>query len=132
MCIYSVAVRINFKGESFEGYESDGFAVATLVASAPASFPYTVVVIPTDSNPVSAMSTTDYDDTPITVTFPSGKTEVDVRVPIVTDSIEEGLETFVLILEVDVNGFIYPAMPLLAQMNITEKQSMCKQTNCHD
>ena len=71
------------------------------------------------------MSTTDYDDTPIAVTFSPGKTEVNVRVPIVTDSIEEGLETFVLMLEVDVNGVIYPAVPLFAQVNITEKQSMC-------
>ena len=118
-----VVARINFKSASFEGYESDGFAQATIVASAPASFPYTVVVIPTNSNPVSAMSTTDYDDTPITVTFSPGKTQVDVRVPIITDSIEEGLETFVLMLEVDVNGVIYPTMPLFAQVNITEKQS---------
>ena len=118
-----VVARINFKSASFEGYESDGFAQATIVASAPASFPYTVVVIPTNSNPVSAMNTTDYDDTPITVTFSPGKTQVDVRVPIITDSIEEGLETFVLMLEVDVNGVIYPTMPLFAQVNITEKQS---------
>ena len=117
-------MNISFNSESFEGYESDGFAVATLVASAPASFPYTVVVIPTDSNPVSATSTTDYDDTPITVTFPSGKTEVDVRVPIVTDSIEEGVEIFLLMLEVDENGIIFPAMPQLAQVNISEQQSM--------
>ena len=118
-----VVARINFKSASFEGYESDGFAQATIVASAPASFPYTVVVIPTNSNPISAMSTTDYDDTPITVTFSPGKTQVDVRIPIITDSIEEGLETFVLMLEVDVNGVIYPAIPLFAQVNITEKQS---------
>ena len=127
MCIYIyllVVVNISFKSESFEGYESDGFAVATLVASAPASFPYTVVVIPTDSNPVSATSTTDYDDTPITVIFPSGKTEIDVRVPVVTDSIEEGVEIFLLMLEVDENGIIFPAMPQLAQVNISEQQSM--------
>ena len=117
-------MNISFKSESFEGYESDGFALATLVASTPASFPYTVVVIPIDSNPVSAMSTTDYDDTPITVIFPSGKTEVDVRVPIVTDSIEEGVEIFLLMLEVDENGIIFAAMPQLAQVNISEQQSM--------
>ena len=87
--IYSVAARINFKSESFEGYESDGFALATLVISAPATFPYTVIFIPTNSNPVSAMKTTDYNGTPIVATFLPGKTEVDVRVPIVTDSIEE-------------------------------------------
>ena len=126
ICIHIfVAVNIKFKSESFEGYESDGFALATLVASAPASFPYTVVVIPTNSNPVSAMNTTDYDDTPIVVTFSPGRTEVDVRVPIVTDSIEEGLETFVLMLEVDVNGVIFPVMPLFAQVNITEQQGIC-------
>ena len=117
-------MNISFKSESFEGYESDGFAVATLVASAPASFPYTVVVIPTDSNPVSAMNITDYDGTPITVIFPSGKTEIDVRVPVVTDSIEEGVEIFLLMLEVDDNGIIFPAMPQLAQVNISEQQSM--------
>ena len=115
-------MNISFKSESFEGYESDGFAVATLVASAPASFPHTVVVIPTDSNPVSAMNITDYDDTPIVVTFSPGRTEVDVRVPIITDSIEEGVEIFVLMLKVDVNGNISPVMPLLAQVNISEQQ----------
>ena len=115
-------MNISFKSESFEGYESDGFAVATLVASAPASFPYTVVVIPTDSNPVSAMNITDYDGTPIVVTFSPGRTEVDVRVPIITDSIEEGMETFILMLKVDVNENIFLMMPLLAQVNISEQQ----------
>ena len=115
-------MNISFKSESFEGYESDGFAVATLVASAPASFPYTVVVIPTDSNPVSAMNITDYDGTPIMVTFSPGRTEADVRVPIITDSIEEGMEIFVLMLKVDVNGNISPVMPLFAQVNISEQQ----------
>ena len=100
--------------------------LATLVASAPASFPYTAVVIPTNSNPVSAMNVTDYDNTPINVTFLPGKTEVDFRVPIVSDSIEEGLETFALMLEVDVNGIIYPGMPLLTEVNINEQQSMYK------
>ena len=115
-------MNISFKSESFEGYESDGFALATLVASAPASFPYTVVVIPTDSNPVSAMNITDYDGTPIVVTFSPGRTEVDVRVPIITDSIEEGMETFVLMLKRDVNENIFLMMPLLAQVNISEQQ----------
>ena len=115
-------MNISFKSESFEGYESDGFAVATLVASAPASFPYTVVVIPTDSNPVSAMNVTDYDGTPIVITFSPGRTEVDVRVPIITDSIEEGMEIFVLMLKVDMNENIFHMMPLLAQVNISEQQ----------
>ena len=115
-------MNISFKSESFEGYESDGFAVATLVASAPASFPYTVVVIPTDSDPVSAMNITDYDDTPIVVTFSPGRAEVDVRIPIVTDSTEEGMEIFVLMLKVDVNENIFLMMPLLAQVNISEQQ----------
>ena len=107
----------------FEGYEADGFAQATLVASAPASFPYNVVVIPTNSIPVSAMNATDYDDTPIDVTFSAGNTEVDFRVPITSDSIEEGEETFVLMLEVDVTG-VFPSVPLLAQVNIKEQQRM--------
>ena len=125
MCIITAA-RIIFKSESFDAYESDGFVLATLVASAPASFPYTAVVIPTNSNPVSAMNATDYDNTPVNVTFLPGKTEVDFRVPVVSDSIEEGLETFALMLEVDVNGVIYPGMPLLAEVNINEQQSMYK------
>ena len=75
------------------------------------------------------MNASDYDGTPITVTFLPGKTEVDVKVPIVTDSIEEGLETFVLMLEVDENGIVFPAMPLLAQVNIKEQQSMYAHTS---
>ena len=93
------------------------------MASAPASFPYNVVVIPTNSVPVSALNTTDYDDTPIDVTFSPGNTEVEFRVPIVSDSIEEGMEMFVLMLEVDVPG-VFPSMPLLAQVNIKEQQRM--------
>ena len=97
--------------------------LATLVASAPASFPYNVVVIPANFIPVSALNTTDYDDTPIDVTFSPGNTEVDFRVPIVSDSIEEGMEMFVLMLEVDVTG-VFPSIPLIAQVNIKEQQRM--------
>lgn len=100
--------------------------MATLVASIPSSFPYSVVVIPANSDPISAVNGTDYDDSPITVTFLPGRTEVDFRVPIVSDFIEEGLETFVLMLEVDVNGFVYAGRPLLALVNINEQQGMYK------
>ena len=121
--MFYAVIRIQFKNEIFDGYEADGFALATLVASAPASFPYNVVVIPANSIPVSALNTTDYDDAPIDVTFSPGNTEVDFRVPIVTDSIEEGVEMFVLVLEVDVTG-VFPSITLLAQVNIKEQQCM--------
>ena len=119
---HHVVVMVRFRNASFEGFENDGFITATLVASIPASFPYTVVVIPTNSIPVSANSTEDYDDTPINVTFMPGSTEVDIRIPIVPDDIQEGLETFVLMLEVDVPG-VFPALPLFAEVNIREQQS---------
>ena len=122
--MFYIVVRVQFKNEIFEGCEADGFVLATLVASAPASFPYNVVVIPANFIPVSALNTTDYDDTPIDVTFSPGNTEVDFRVPIVlSDSIDKGMEMFVLMLEVDMTG-IFPSIPLIAQVNIKEQQRM--------
>jgi len=114
---------IKFKNGTFEGFESDGPVPVTLVASGPASFPYTVVVIPTDSIPASALKGIDYDDTPINATFLPGITEVDIRIPLIEDSIEESLEMFTLMLEVDVNG-VFPTIPLFAQVHIKEKLSM--------
>ena len=124
MDIFAV-VSVQFKDEVTEGYEADGFVLITLLASLQASFQYNVVVIPTNSIPASASNATDYDGAPINVSFLPGNTEVNFRVPIVTDSIEEGVEIFLLMLEVDVAG-VFPSIPLLAQVNISERQRMYK------
>ena len=122
LCV-RVAVMVRFDSESYDGYEGDEFVMATLVASGTASFPYTVTVIPVDSTPVSASNATDYDDTPVNVTFLPGTTRVNFRVPIIQDLIEEGMETFTLMVEVDVLG-VFPGLPPFARVNIKEQTGM--------
>ena len=112
--------RIAFEQESFIGFEVDGNIIGSLRASVPASFPYTVVVIPTDSTPVSAIGGLDYDNMPINVTFASGETSATFQVPIFSDSIDEDRETFELMLEVDVDGFS-PVDPIIAEATIKDE-----------
>ena len=118
--MFYVAGRITFGQESFVGYEVDGAVMGSLRASVPASFPYTVIVIPTISTPVSAIGGLDFDDTPINVTFAPGETLVRFQVPIISDSIDEDRETFELMLEIDVDGFL-PDDPLIAEAIIKDE-----------
>jgi len=117
--LYTVG-RIMFEQESFIGFEADGAINGLLRTSVPAAFSYSVVVIPINSNPVSAIGGLDFDDTPINVSFTVGVTTATFQVPIFSDSLDEDQETFELMLEVDVDGFL-PDDPLTAEATIRDE-----------
>ena len=120
--MYSItaAGTIAFEQDSFTGFEADGVVIGSLRASVPASFPYIVVVIPTNSTPVSAIRGLDFDSIPINVPFTPGETDARFQVPIFSDSIDEDPEIFELMLEVDVDGFL-PGDPIIAEATIKDE-----------
>jgi len=69
---------------------------------------------------VSAIGGVDFDDTPINVTFAPGETSANFQVPIFSDSVNEDRETFELMLEVDVDGFL-PDDPIIAEAIIKDE-----------
>jgi len=120
MYLLIAAGTIAFEQDSLTGFEVDGAVIGSLRASVPASFPYTVVVIPTNSTPLSAIGGLDFDGTPINVTFTPGETSARFHVPIFSDSIDEDPEIFELMLEVDVDGFL-PSDPIIAEATINDE-----------
>ena len=116
---FYAAGRIQFEEQSYVGYEVNGSVVGSIRASVAAAFPYTVVVIPTNSTPVSAIAGVDFNDSPINITFAPGATTATFQVPLISDEIDEKLETFELTLEVDVDGFL-PVEPFIAEVTIKD------------
>ena len=74
---------------------------------------------------MSAIGGLDFDDTPINVTFPTGETSARFQVPIFSDSIDEDPETFELMLEIDVDGFL-PGDLVNAEVTIQDETGKLK------
>ncbi|XP_065884189.1 uncharacterized protein [Dysidea avara] len=90
------SLSVEFSDTVYTGSEQSGVVRVTLVLRGGTSTsPISVTVTPSDQSPLSAEGNgVDYTSTPITATFPAGATTTTIDVPVTSDSIAEGIETF--------------------------------------
>jgi len=92
--ILFIGITVAFNSSIYSGAEADGVIPVTVVATATASMPYTVLITPSESDPRSATSEVDFSNETIEVTFNPGETEKTVNVVINPDCLREGSEFF--------------------------------------
>ena len=121
--------------------ESDGFVDVTILVDTPNCHAITVTIQPKEQTPVDAsgkslrsiivhtLSITtlvdDFDSTPIRVTILPGDTDVTVSIPIVNDTIEEGEESFDVVLKASGIG-VAVGYPQQAEITIAGKNKVKK------
>ena len=125
-----IDITVAFDSREYSGAEADGVISVTVVATETASIPYTVIIIPSESDPRSAREGIDYSNEPVEVIFNPGETEKTVDIIISPDCLREGSEFFNLSLSLPIGAsnlevFLGDPSEVAAEIEDTESKCVC-------
>jgi len=104
MCFCFTGLSVAFNSSTYSGVEADGIIPVTVVATGTTSIPYTVIITPLESDPLSATAGDDFSNEATEVTFNPGETEKTGNVAINLDRLREGSEFFTLSLSLSIDA----------------------------